>query len=61
MKRILNLFRYVYKKLIIKNSILLFDTHFGKVVEHPINWFEERWFDMPLKKIITKEVIVISK
>ncbi|MBT4166115.1 hypothetical protein HOE04_03695 [archaeon] len=44
-----------------KASILIADPHFGKVKRHDIDWFEERWFDMPFKNIIKKEIIVIKK
>tara|TARA_Y100000034_G_C6619179_1_gene269908 strand:- start:85 stop:528 length:444 start_codon:yes stop_codon:yes gene_type:complete len=44
-----------------KDKILIADPHFGKVKKYRIDWFEERWFDMPFKKIIKKEIIVITK
>ena len=44
-----------------KDKILLADPHFGKIMKHKIDWFEERWFDMPFKRPILKEIIVIKK
>jgi ABC-type bacteriocin/lantibiotic exporter with double-glycine peptidase domain len=44
-----------------KDNIFLADPHFGKIRKHKISWFEERWFDMPFKNIIKKEIIVIEK
>lgn len=44
-----------------KDNILIADPHFGKIKKYKISWFEERWFDMPFKKIIKKEIIVIKK
>ena len=44
-----------------KDTILLADPHFGKIRRHKIDWFEERWFDMPFKGLILKEIIVIEK
>jgi len=43
------------------NNILLADSHFGKIKKHKIKWFEERWFDMPFKRLVTREIIVIEK
>ena len=44
-----------------KQSIFLADPHFGKIVKHKIEWFEERWFDLVNEKLISKEIIVIYK
>jgi ABC-type bacteriocin/lantibiotic exporter with double-glycine peptidase domain len=44
-----------------KNNILLADPHFGMVVKHKIDWFEERWFDMPFEGLLIREIIVIHK
>ena len=46
-----------------KNKIILADPHFGKLREHSIEWFEERWFDLPFrsKGPILKEIIVIHR
>ncbi len=44
-----------------KNKILLADPHFGKIKKHKIDWFEERWFDMPFDGLLIREIIVIYK
>ncbi len=46
-----------------KDKIQLADPHFGKVKKHKIDWFEERWFDLPFdsKGPTLKEIIVIFK
>jgi len=43
-----------------RNKIILADPHFGQLKKHKIDWFEERWFDMPFNEDIRiKEIIVI--
>tara|TARA_Y100000310_G_C20703085_1_gene831929 strand:- start:9819 stop:10268 length:450 start_codon:yes stop_codon:yes gene_type:complete len=44
-----------------KDTILLADPHFGKIIKHKIKWFEERWFDVVNDKLILKEIIIIKK
>lgn len=46
-----------------KKHIYLADPHFGEIKKHKIDWFEERWFDLPFhpKGPIKKEMIVIYK
>jgi ABC-type bacteriocin/lantibiotic exporter with double-glycine peptidase domain len=46
-----------------KDNIFLADPHFGKIMKHKINWFEERWFDLSLNKknIFLKGLIVIDR
>ncbi len=43
------------------NKILIADPHFGKIMKHDVNWFEERWFDIVSEKLIKKEIIIIEK
>ncbi|MEK6890423.1 MAG: C39 family peptidase [Nanoarchaeota archaeon] len=44
-----------------KDNIFLADPHFGKIVKHKTEWFEERWFDLINNKTILKEIIVIYR
>ncbi|MFH1358509.1 MAG: C39 family peptidase [archaeon] len=45
-----------------KDKIILADPYFGKIKKHKIEWFEERWFDLPFrKKPLIRTVIVIEK
>jgi ABC-type bacteriocin/lantibiotic exporter with double-glycine peptidase domain len=46
-----------------KNKIILADPHFGEIKKHKIDWFEERWFDLPFNKKgpLLKEIIVIHR
>ena len=44
-----------------KDCIYLADPHFGKMIKHRLDWFEERWFDLPFSKNkCLKEIIVIK-
>ena len=43
------------------DEILLADPHFGKIKNHKIKWFKERWFDVVDGKLILREIIVIHK
>jgi len=44
-----------------KKKIILADPHFGAIKKHNIDWFEERWFDLPFNPNgpVLKEIIVI--
>ncbi|MFH1637447.1 MAG: cysteine peptidase family C39 domain-containing protein [Candidatus Woesearchaeota archaeon] len=44
-----------------RNSIFLADPNFGKIREHKIAWFKERWFDKGCGSLLVREVIVIKK
>lgn len=46
-----------------KDKIILADPHFGEIKKHKIEWFEERWFDLPFGKKgpLLKEIIVIHR
>jgi ABC-type bacteriocin/lantibiotic exporter with double-glycine peptidase domain len=46
-----------------KGKIVLADPYFGEMKKYKIEWFEERWFDMPFAKKgpILKEIIVIHR
>ena len=46
-----------------KDKIIIADPHFGELKKHKIEWFEERWFDIPFhpKGPIVKEIIVIYR
>jgi ABC-type bacteriocin/lantibiotic exporter with double-glycine peptidase domain len=44
-----------------KDSIILADPHFGKIVQHKITLFNERWFDIINDKLILREIIVIYR
>lgn len=44
-----------------KQNIFMADPHFGRIVKHKIEWFEERWFDLVNGKLISKEIIAIYK
>ena len=44
-----------------KGKIILADPHFGELRKHTIEWFEERWFDLPFDDggPLLKEIVVI--
>ena len=44
------------------DKIFLADPHFGKIKKHKIEWFEQRWFDLPFhpKGPVLKEIIVLK-
>jgi ABC-type bacteriocin/lantibiotic exporter with double-glycine peptidase domain len=44
-----------------KDKIILADPHFGRIKKHKTDWFAERWFDMPFKKPVIREIIVIQR
>lgn len=44
-----------------RNNILLADPHFGKIKKHKLDWFNERWFDLPFEKVAKRRIIVIEK
>lgn len=46
-----------------RDKIILADPHFGEIRKHKIEWFEERWFDLPFSSNgpILKEIIVIHR
>jgi ABC-type bacteriocin/lantibiotic exporter with double-glycine peptidase domain len=46
-----------------KNKIILIDPHFGELKKHKIEWFEERWFDLPFSPDgpVLRQIIVIQK
>lgn len=46
-----------------KDKIILADPHFGELKKHTIEWFEERWFDVPypsktVNDLISRAIIV---
>ncbi len=46
-----------------KDKIIIADPHFGEIRKRKIEWFEERWFDLPFGKKgpLLKEIIVIYR
>lgn len=45
------------------DMIILADPHFGDLKKHKVEWFEERWFDLPFHENgpLLKEIIVIHR
>jgi ABC-type bacteriocin/lantibiotic exporter with double-glycine peptidase domain len=46
-----------------KGDIILADPHSGGLKRHNVDWFEERWFDMPFDPDgpVLREIIVIER
>lgn len=46
-----------------QTHIFLADSHFGEIRKHRLDWFEERWFDLPFRRQgpLMREIIVIQK
>jgi ABC-type bacteriocin/lantibiotic exporter with double-glycine peptidase domain len=44
-----------------KGKIILAEPHFGELKKHDVEWFEERWFDLPFNTEgpLIKEIVVI--
>ncbi|MFP4424346.1 MAG: C39 family peptidase [Candidatus Woesearchaeota archaeon] len=41
-----------------KDKIILADPHFGEFKKHKIEWFEERWFDVPYPSKTVNDLIL---